>query len=125
MTPDQYEQEFECSWVANVPGAIFGKELQDIQEKGRISSVPYDPTVRVDTWWDLGVGDSTAIWFTQSLWAGRCMSSIFTRTGRRLAALREGACRDKDYFYGTHNAPHDIEVASWALAKAGERLPGI
>ena len=55
MTPDQFEQEFECSWVANVPGAIF-KELQDIQEKGRIASVPYDLTVRVDTWWDLGVG---------------------------------------------------------------------
>ena len=28
MTTDQYDQEFECSWVANVPGAIYGKELQ-------------------------------------------------------------------------------------------------
>ena len=24
MTADQYAQEYECSWVANVPGAIFG-----------------------------------------------------------------------------------------------------
>ena len=29
MTHDQYMQEFECSWNANVPGAIYGKELED------------------------------------------------------------------------------------------------
>ena len=54
MTEDQYEQEFECSWVANVPGAIYGKELQAAQESGRIGNVPYDQArTKIDTWWDL------------------------------------------------------------------------
>ena len=44
MTSDQYAQEYECSWVANVPGAVYGKELQELQEGGRIASVPYDPS---------------------------------------------------------------------------------
>ena len=47
MTLDQFEQEFECSLLRM--WGCFGKELQDIQEKGRINSVPHDPTVRVDT----------------------------------------------------------------------------
>ncbi|NBQ50991.1 MAG: hypothetical protein EBU35_10205 [Marivivens sp.] len=74
MSADQYAQEFECSWNANVPGAVYGKEMEAAQAEGRIGNVPYDPSVRVDTWWDLGVGDSTAIFFTQSV--GRAIHVI-------------------------------------------------
>ncbi len=34
MSEDAYAQEFECSWVANVPGAIWGKELEGIEASG-------------------------------------------------------------------------------------------
>ena len=117
MTPDQFEQEFECSWVANVPGAIFGKELQDIQEKGRIASVPYDLTVRVDTWWDLGVGDSTAIWFTQSVGRAVHVIDFYENRGEGLPHYAK-VLSGKDYFYGTHNAPHDIEVRELGSGKS-------
>ena len=117
MTPDQFEQEFECSWVANVPGAIFGKELQEAQEKGRINSVPYDPTVRVDTWWDLGVGDSTAIWFTQSVGRAVHVIDFYENRGEGLPHYAK-VLADRDYFYGTHNAPHDIEVRELGSGKS-------
>ena len=74
MTADQYAQEYECSWVANVPGSIFGKEMEAAMEEGRICNVPYDPSKRVDTFWDLGVGDSTAIIWAQSV--GRAVHII-------------------------------------------------
>ena len=74
MSADQYAQEFECSWNANVPGSIYGKELEASVEAGRICNVPYDPSVPVDTWFDLGIGDSTAVWFTQSV--GRAIHVI-------------------------------------------------
>ena len=74
MTADQYAQEFECSWNANVPGAVYGKEMEAVQMDGRITNVPYDPSAKVDTWWDLGVGDSTAVWFTQTI--GRAIHVI-------------------------------------------------
>ena len=64
MTPEQYDQEFECSFIAAVPGAIFGKEIQTLEEKGQITHVPYDAALRVDTHWDLGIGDATSVWFT-------------------------------------------------------------
>ena len=47
-------------WNANVPGAIYGG-LRRLHVGGQITKVPYDPSAKVDTWWDLGVGDSTSI----------------------------------------------------------------
>ena len=117
MSADQFEQEFECSWVANVPGAVFGKELQEAQEKGRISSVPYDPTVKVDTWWDLGVGDSTVVWFTQSVGRAVHVIDFYENRGEGLPHYAR-MLQDKDYLYGTHNAPHDIEVREMGSGKS-------
>ena len=40
MTPEQYDQEFECSFDAAIRGAYFAKELADAEEQGRITDVP-------------------------------------------------------------------------------------
>ena len=117
MTADQFDQEYECSWVANVPGAVFGKEMQEAHEKGRISSVPYDPTCKVDTWWDLGVGDSTAIWFTQSVGRAVHVIDYYENRGEGLPHYAK-VLQDRDYLYGTHNAPHDIEVRELGSGKS-------
>ena len=117
MSVDQYAQEFECSWNANVPGSIYGKELEASVEAGRICNVPYDPSVPVDTWFDLGIGDSTAVWFTQSV--GRAIHVIDFYENRN-----EGlphychVLNSKGYLYGTHNAPHDIEVRELGSGKS-------
>lgn len=117
MSHDQFEQEFECSWVANVPGAIFGKELEAVQEMGRVTEVPYDPAHRVDTWWDLGVGDSTSIWFTQTV--GRAIHVIdFYENRNEGLPHYAGVLQQKGYLYGTHNAPHDIEVRELGSGKS-------
>ncbi len=52
---------------AAIKGAYYTAELTRARQDGRITRVPYDPALPVDTDWDLGVGDSTAIWFSQSL----------------------------------------------------------
>jgi phage terminase large subunit len=70
MTADEFAQEFECSFQAFVKGAIYAAELEAARGAGRICTVPYDPILPVDTDWDLGIGDSTAIWFSQSLRSG-------------------------------------------------------
>ncbi len=121
MTEDQFEQEFECSWVANVPGAIFGKELQVVQETGRIGNVPYDQAHKVDTWWDLGIGDSTAIWFTQSV--GRAIHVIDFYEARNEGLPHYAKIlTNKGYYYGSHNAPHDIEVRELGSGKSRREI---
>ena len=121
MTNDQYAQEYECSWVANVPGAIFGKELEAAMEEGRISRVPHDPTVKVDTFWDLGVGDSTAIWFVQSV--GRAVHFIdcYENRGEGLPHY-VNVLSKKNYLYGDHFAPHDIEVRELGSGKSRREI---
>tara|TARA_Y100001980_G_C14542132_1_gene320378 strand:+ start:22 stop:1206 length:1185 start_codon:yes stop_codon:yes gene_type:complete len=121
MTNDQYAQEYECSWVANVPGAIFGKELEAAMEEGRISRVPHDPTVKVDTFWDLGVGDSTAIWFVQSV--GRAIHFIdcYENRGEGLPHY-VNVLSKKNYLYGDHFAPHDIEVRELGSGKSRREI---
>ena len=120
MTPDQYEQEFECSWVANVPGSIYGKEMQAALDDGRITNVPYDPAAKVHTFWDLGIGDSTAIWFAQTGGsAGRGVHIIdyYEARGEGLPHYCAVLSR-KGYLYGDHYAPHDIEVRELGSGKS-------
>ena len=121
MSTDQYNQEFECSWTANVAGAIYGKELEAIMEKGQITSVPYDENYRVDTWWDLGVGDSNVIIFTQTVGRAIHIIDCYESRGEGLPHY----CRvldQKGYLYGTHNAPHDIEVRELGSGKSRREI---
>ena len=117
MSADQYAQEYECSWVANVPGAVYGTELQDLHEKGRIASVPYDPSVRVDTFWDLGMNDSTVIWFVQQVGRSVHVIDYYENRGEGLPHYVK-VLQGKDYVYGEHNAPHDIEVRELSTGKS-------
>lgn len=115
MTADQYAQEFECSFEASVQGAIYARELQAAREDGRITRVPYDPTLVVDTDWDLGVGDATAIWFTQSLRSREVrVIDYYEATGQGLPHYLQ-VLKDKGYTYGEHWAPHDIQVREFGL----------
>ena len=65
LTPEQYAAEFECSFNSAILGSYYGREIADAENAGRIGSVPVDPNLPVHTAWDLGFGDSTAIWFFQ------------------------------------------------------------
>jgi phage terminase large subunit len=110
MTADEYAQEYECSFEASVKGAIYASELDAARQNGRVSTVPYDPVLPVDTDWDLGVGDSTAIWFSQSLRSGEVrLIDYYEASGEGLPHYAQ-VLTTKGYTYGTHWAPHDIAV---------------
>ncbi len=69
MAPEEYEQEYECSFTAALLGAYYKAEFQQIENQKRIGKVPYHTGAPVTLGWDLGMDDSTAIWFMQK--AGR------------------------------------------------------
>ena len=118
MTDDEYAQEFECSFEASVKGSVYATELMEARTAGRITAVPYAPALPVDTDWDLGVGDSTAVWFSQSLRSGDVrLIDYYEASGEGLphyAALLQR----KAYVYGTHWAPHDIAVRELGSGKS-------
>ena len=117
MSSEQYDQEFECSFIAAVPGSIFGKELQAIEEDGQITKVPYDTGHRVDTFFDLGIGDASAIWFTQKI--GRAIHVIdYVEHRNEGLPFYARLLDEKGYLYGTHHAPHDIEVREMSTGRS-------
>lgn len=109
MTEDEYQQEYECSWSAAIQGAIYGKQIANLEKDGRIRHIPVDPVVEVDTFWDLGRNDTTAIWFLQKV-GGEARFIDFYES--RLVGLDHYISHLKSlgYNYGTHYLPHDVEV---------------
>lgn len=116
QTEDEYAQEWECSFEASVRGAVWMRQILQVKEDGRIQDLPYDPTVRVNTDWDLGVGDATAIWFSQKMWSGAVhLIDYYEASGYGLDHYRK-VIDSKPYAYDTHWAPHDIEQRDAATA---------
>jgi Terminase large subunit, T4likevirus-type, N-terminal len=94
---------------APVGGAIFGEVLAKSREEQRITKVPHDPVLLVDTAWDLGVGDATAIWFSQTVGREVRLIDFYEASGEGLDHYAHVLDRRR-YQYGKHWAPHDIRV---------------
>jgi hypothetical protein len=110
MSPEEYEQEFECSFTAAIRGAYFGGLLGDLEREGRVGAVPVDPTMPVHTAWDLGMSDSTSIWFVQAAPGGEYRAvDYYEASGEGLEHYAK-VLDAKGYKYGRHIAPHDIRV---------------
>jgi len=118
MTPEQYEQEYECSFTAAIIGAYYGKLMAEADEDNRITRVPYDPAYPVHTAWDLGVNDSTAIWFAQIFRGGAVNVIDYYENGGVGLDHYADVINKKDYNYGDHLAPHDIEVRELGSGKS-------
>lgn len=94
-----------------IMGAYFASQFEKIRMEGRICSVPHNPGILVDTWWDLGIGDAMAIWFTQD--DGRKINVIdyYENSGEGIefyANVLANRRAEFGYNYGTHNGPHDL-----------------
>lgn len=112
-----YLQEYYCSFEAPVQGAYYAHQILQADNDNRITTVPYEPSIPVNTFWDLGVGDSTAIWFHQRVGKENRMIDYYETSGEGLNHYAR-VLQDKGYFYGDHWAPHDIEVTELGTGKS-------
>lgn len=108
MSEDKFAQEYECSFTAAVHGAYYARQLEQARADGRIRPVAVEPSLPVDTWWDIGIGDPTAIIFTQQ--AGREVHIIdyLESAGQELAYYAQALNR-RPYLYREHVLPHDAD----------------
>lgn len=109
LTPEQFEQELECSFEAAILGAYYGKELAQADRDGRITEVPYEPLLPTHTAWDLGIGDSTAIWFFQVSGNEVRVIDYYENHGQPLGHYAS-VLASKPYTYKTDWLPHDARV---------------
>jgi hypothetical protein len=116
MTDDQYAQEFECSFEAAIQGAYFGTEMRQAAEEKRIVGVPYEASSEVITAWDLGIGDSTAIWFAQIVGREIRLIDYYEASGAGLDHYAR-MLREKPYLYGGHILPFDADKSELGTGK--------
>jgi phage terminase large subunit len=116
MSEDEYAQEFECSFEAAIQGAYYGKELAAAEEEGRISGVPAEKGALVHTAWDLGIGDSTAIWFVQQVGREVRVIDYYEASGVGLDHYAK-VLQAKPYLWGEHIVPHDAAVRELGTGK--------
>lgn len=105
----RYLQEYMCSFDAAVPGAYYGADMEKALKEGRLVNIYYDTKMPVHTAWDIGVGDSTSIWFMQKIGNEIRLIDFYETSGQGLPHFKK-ILQDKGYIYGDHYAPHDIEV---------------
>ncbi len=108
MTPEQYEQEIECNFDSAVLGAYFGKEIVEAERAGRITTVEVDPALPVHSAWDLGIGDSTAIWCFQIAPDGVRVVDCYENNAQPLSHY-VSVLREKGY-RGRLFVPHDARA---------------
>jgi phage terminase large subunit len=123
MSDDEYAQEYECSFDAAVRGAYYAKEINEAEnsEPSRLTSVPYDPRLQVHTAWDLGVADSTVIWFYQVVGRETRVIDVVKGEGVGLDWYAR-KLQERNYLYGSHYLPHDVEVRELGTGKSRKEV---
>ena len=109
MPEEVYQSEFECSFDSASIGSIYAKGLNKAEEDKRITKVPYELGIKVNTYWDLGMADKTAIWFVQQKGSAFHIIDYFEDSGESLEYYTT-VLDEKKYIYDTHYLPHDAQV---------------
>jgi phage terminase large subunit len=115
--PDIYDHVWEGDFLVHAEGAYYATEMRDAKDQGRIGTVAYTPSIPVTTSWDLGVGDSTAIWFAQHLGAEVRLIDYYESSGVGLDHYVR-VLNEKGYIYGNHILPHDVRVRELGSGKS-------
>lgn len=101
----------EC-WMRTGEGVIFKAQMQKARASGRIGHVPFVDRLPVNTFWDIGAGDGTAIWLQQDQAGARRHPAFIEgwNEGYLHYILKlEELQNEHGFAWGTHYLPHDAE----------------
>lgn len=113
--PDMYDHIWNGDFLVHVDGAYYAREMMAI--KDQVCGVPYDANASVVTAWDLGMDDSTAIWFAQYVGKEIHIIDYYEASGHALDHY-VGILREKGYNYSQHILPHDVKVKELGTGKS-------
>jgi len=111
MTEAQLRREFYCDFEAHKyrdSHSTFSVQLRSAEQEGRIGIVPYDSAHKVNTYWDMGIVDYTAIWFVQELQDSIHLIDFYINRGKDFKHYLEWL-RLRPYTYGRNVLPHDMK----------------
>lgn len=119
MSENEYEQEFECSFDAAITGSVYGHQIFTAEADNRCRIGIYDGSHPVNTAWDLGFDDATAIWWWQKIGNEIRVIDYYENSGEDIAHYCD-IIKAKKYKYQRHYVPHD--AANKLLAAGGRSI---
>lgn len=102
-------------------GSIYGRQIAQAREDGRIGKVPYDGSAPVYAALDLGVGDSTAICFFQTVGQEIHFIDYYESSGEDLAHYIN-VLANKPWEYRQIFLPHDARARELQTGKTREEF---
>jgi len=106
---EAYQQEFMCSFFSQVKGSYYKHQLDLIRSKGQIKNFPIDVSQETHVAFDLGIGDSMALWFFQLVGREVHIIDYYEDSGKGLDFYMK-FIRDKPYILGEVVLPHDANA---------------
>lgn len=108
--PETYKHVWQGKCKVTKEGSYYGDVLQWLVENGHVLKIDYDPSKPVDTFWDIGKSDYTAIWFAQVNGNSFNIIDYYQDEGgepRTHADMLRAKKAKLGYSYGQHVLPHD------------------
>jgi len=107
-----------------IPGSVYKDELDKAEKNGQIGIYRHNPGYPVHTYWDLGVGDATAIGFFQFIRGAWYWIDYHEDSGKGLSFYRT-VLDNKGFHYGMHFGPHDLSHRQMAREANAETIAQI
>jgi hypothetical protein len=108
------------AFEASIEGAYYSKELAQAELQGRIGVYKASPELPVNTVFDIGVGDATAIWFWQKLHGKLKLVGYYENSGEGLPhyinVLKQYQQRN-GWTYASHIVPPDAKVREFGTGR--------
>lgn len=97
-----------------VEGAVYGEQMTWLRQNNRLTVVPLDKNYPVNTFWDFGLRDKTAIWFHQQIGLQHRWFYYVHESGKDLRYWWQDVCEAHrlrhGYAWGKHFLPHDADA---------------
>ncbi len=109
LTEDEQRALLMGRWeTPNIKGAYYAEQMEAARTEGRVLKIPKSPAIPVNTFWDLGWNDTTAVWFHQRVGMEHRFIDFIEASGKDLGYFAK-AIQDRGYTYDRHYLPHDAE----------------
>lgn len=115
--PEEYRNIWLGEPLRTADGAYYADQILLLREKERIRDVPYQSGVPVNTFWDLGYNDTTAIWFHQRIAGEDRFIACYENAGESLEHYAHYVA-SRGWLYDRHYLPHDAENKSLQTGKS-------
>lgn len=119
--PSDYGNIWEGMCRAAVEGAIYAKEVEEAQEKGRVCNVPYDPMLKVHAVFDLGWNDSMSIALCQKV-RSEMRIIEYIEDDHKTLDYYSALLRNKNMNWGDLYLPHDGDTKDFKTGKSSREI---